>query len=283
MVDVKSFFDPETATFTYVVSNADSLEALVIDPVLNYDQYAGKVITTSADEIIDYVSSRRLVVRWLLETHIHADHLTASSYIKQHLGGVIAIGSKIKAVLEHWIPMLNIGHDTPSDASQFDLLLEDGASIKLGNIDINVIHTPGHTPSCTTYVIGDKAFVGDVLFMPDVGTGRTDFPGGSASSQYDSIMRILALPDDTKIYCGHDYPPPERAASGLSRVKEQKENNILLKGSKSRQDYVVLRNQRDIGKPVPNLLFPSLQVNLRAGTFGQVESNGCHYIKIPVS
>lgn len=282
MVKIKEFFDTETATLSYVVADEATGLAAVIDPVLNYDHFSGLVTTVSADQIIDYLSSHQLKLEWLLETHIHADHLTASRYIKQKLGGRIAIGSKIRAVLERWVPFFNNAHDTPLDARQFDALLDEGQALPLGKTTIRVIHTPGHTPSCVSYVIGDNVFVGDALFMPDVGTGRADFPGGNAGLQYDSLQKILSLPDETSIFSGHDYPTAGRTATGKSTVREQKEKNILIKAGVSKQDYVAVRNARDHGKPNPKLLYPSIQVNLRAGDFGHAEPNRLQFIKTPI-
>ncbi len=282
-IDIKPFFDPETATFTYVVMDKYTSSTAIIDSVLNYDQYSGRTNTKSADEVIDYVTTNNLKLELLMETHIHADHLTASHYIKSKLGGKICIGSRIKEVLDLWIPIFNTAPDTPLDASQFDQLLEDNQVIHLGNTAINVFHTPGHTPACASYLIEDSIFVGDALFMPDIGTGRTDFPGGSAESLYDSVHRILALPEDTKIYLCHDYPPQGRDPSFLSTVADQKRNNILIHERVSKDTYVQARNKRDEGKPVPKLLLPSIQVNLRSGSFGKAENNGTHYVKIPVN
>ena len=281
MIDVTEFFDDETATLSYVVSDRESKEAAVIDSLLNYDQASGLVATTSADSIIAYLTAQQLTVRWLLETHIHADHLSGSLYLKQQCGGQMAIGSSIKKVLEHWIPFFNIAHDTSVTASQFDVLLDDGDIIKLGATNIRVVHTPGHTPACVSYVIADSVFVGDALFLPDVGTGRADFPGANAAELYDSTQKILSLPPSTFVYSGHDYPPPERSRTGKSTVREQLNNNILLKNGTTKEDFVTTRTARDIGKAVPKLLYPSIQVNIRGGSFGASESNGTHFIKIP--
>ncbi len=282
MLEVKHFFDTDTATFTFVVAHRQSGEAAIIDPVLNYDPSSGVVTTTGADEIIASIKAQKLRVRWLLETHIHADHLTASLYIKHQCGGKVAIGAHIKSVLEHWVPFFNTSVDTPPDASQFDVLLSEGDTLPFGDKTIRVLHTPGHTPACVSYVFDDMVFVGDALFQPDVGTGRADFPGGSAAQLYDSIKKILNLDAKTKIYSCHDYPPAGRELSPLSTVAEQNERNILIRQSVTRQDFIDTRNKRDVGKPVPKLIYPSVQVNLRAGSFGKGESNGQHYIKIPV-
>ncbi len=282
-IHIKPFFDPDTATFTYVVSDVSTHKAVIIDSVLNYDPCSGRTSTKGADEVISYVKEKNLKVEWILETHLHADHLTAASYLKEKLGAKIGIGARIQEALAFWVPIFNTAKDTPVDASQFDELLDDNQVIKLGDIDIKVLHTPGHTPVCASYLIEDVIFVGDTLFMPDIGTARTDFPGGSAEVLYDSIQRILSLPDETRIFTCHDYPPEGREASYLSTVKEQKQKNVLVNTSISRTEYVALRNKRDEGKSVPKLLLPSLQVNLRAGKFGDPENNNIRYIKIPIN
>lgn len=282
MIEVKDFFDNDTATFTYVISDRNSGEAAIIDPLLNYDPASGHATTVGADEVISYISEQKFKLRWLLETHIHADHLSASLYIKKRLGGQLAIGSSIKDVLQHWVPFFNTAHDTKGDASQFDRLLDEGDEILLGEHTIRVLHTPGHTPACASYVIDDNVFVGDALFLPDVGTGRADFPGGSASTLYESLQKILALPEHTKIFSCHDYPPPDRTRTGMSTVGAQRKQNILIKAGTSKDDFVAARNKRDTGKPVPKLLYPSIQVNLRGGSFGESESNGGRFVKIPV-
>jgi glyoxylase-like metal-dependent hydrolase (beta-lactamase superfamily II) len=234
------------------------------------------------DQVIDYIKKGELSVEWILDTHIHADHITASHYLKEKLGGKIGIGAKIKDVLELWVPIFNTNADTNLDASQFDCLFEDGDVFKLGDIDIKVLHTPGHTPACSCYLIEDVIFVGDTIFMPDIGTARTDFPGGSAEALYDSAKKILSLPDKTRIFMCHDYPPEGRDFAFFTTVKEQKEKNVLLHDGISKEEYVAVRNKRDEGKAVPKLLLPSIQANLRAGTFGAPEDNNIRYIKIPV-
>lgn len=282
-ITIKTFFDPDTSTLTHVVFDIKTKKTAIIDSVLNYDPYSGKSHTQSADEVISYIKANNLDLEWILETHIHADHLSAAHYLRENLGGKIGIGANIKDVLKVWVPIFNTSHDTALDGSQFDHLFKDNEIIRLGNINIKILYTPGHTPACASYLMEDVIFVGDTIFMPDIGTARTDFPGGSAETMYDSIQRILSLPDDTKIYLCHDYPPPNREVCYLSTVKEQKENNILINANISKTQYITMRNQRDEGKAVPKLLLPSIQVNLRAGTFGECENNGIHYIKIPVN
>jgi glyoxylase-like metal-dependent hydrolase (beta-lactamase superfamily II) len=282
-IKIKNFFDQDTATFTYIVSDESSKKAAVIDSILNYDQYSGRTSSKSADEVIKFIKENALTLEWILETHIHADHLTASQYLKEKLGGKIGIGSRIKEVLSFWVPIFNNIHDTPLNGMQFDQLFEDNEVIKLGNVCIKVLHTPGHTPACASYLIEDAIFVGDTIFMPDAGTARTDFPGGSAATMYDSIQRILCLPDNTRIFTCHDYPPEGRAISYLSTVKEQKEKNILINDNISKFQYIEIRNKRDEGKAVPKLLLPSIQFNLRAGGFGNPEENDVRYLKIPIN
>ena len=281
--NIKTFFDSETATFTHVVSDISTQKCAIIDSVLEYDQYSGRSKTKSADQIISYINEEKLCVEWILDTHIHADHITASHYLKEKLGGKIGIGAKIKDVLKIWVPIFNISKDTSLNATQFDCLFEDSEIFKLGNVDVKVIHTPGHTPACVSYLIEDAIFVGDTIFMPDIGTARTDFPGGSAEILYDSIKKLLSLPDKTRIFMCHDYPPKGRDVSWLSTVEEQKKYNILLHDGISKTEYVIERTKRDEGKAVPKLLLPSIQVNLRAGNFGAAEENSIKYIKIPLN
>lgn len=281
-IQIKTFFDSDTATFTHIVIDPITRKCAIIDSVLDYDQYSGRTKTKSADQIISYINDEKLLVEWILDTHIHADHITASHYLKEKLGGKIGIGAKIKDVLALWVPIFNTSKDTPLDASQFDKLFEDGELFKLGNVDVKVIHTPGHTPACSSYLIEDAIFVGDTIFMPDIGTARTDFPGGSAATLYDSVKKILILPGETRIFMCHDYPPEGRDVAWLATVKEQREKNILLHDGISKEEYVAVRNKRDEGKAVPKLLLPSIQANLRAGTFGEPEDNNVRYIKIPV-
>lgn len=280
---IQHFYDKDTATFTYVVSDESSLKCVVIDPVMDFDFSAAKISYVSAQKIIDYVKENNLEVEWILETHVHADHLTAASYLKEKIGGKIAIGEKITEVLKYWVPVLNIAKDTPLNGSQFDRLFLDGEKFQIGALEVKVMHTPGHTPACSSYVIGDSVFVGDTIFTPKMGTARTDFPGGSAATLFDSIQKLYALGDEMKIFIGHDYPENGAEPSFMCTVAEQKRENILVNQSISKKQYVEIRNKRDVGKAVPRLLLPSLQVNLRAGKFGDFESNHKHYIKLPVS
>lgn len=282
-IATQAFFDHETSTFTYVVVDEATKKAAIIDSVLNYDMYSGCTSTQSADQIIAYAKEHSLEVEWILDTHIHADHLTASSYIKKHLGGKIGIGSKIKAVLAFWVPVFNTHKDTPLDGSQFDALFNNEDVMFLGNTPIKIWHTPGHTPACASFLMDDAVFVGDTIFMPDIGTARTDFPGGSAETMYNSVQKILSLPDATRIFMCHDYPPNDREISYVSTIKDQKEKNIMINNQISKELYIKTRNEKDKGKAVPKLLLPSIQVNLRAGNFGIPEAQGTQYIKIPVN
>jgi glyoxylase-like metal-dependent hydrolase (beta-lactamase superfamily II) len=282
-MQIQHFFDEDTATFTYVVSDPATQHCAIIDPVLDYDMFAGKTATHSADAVIAFVQEHCLKLEWILETHAHADHLTGAHYIKAALGGKIGIGEHIKEVLSFWVPLFNTAQDTPLDGSQFDHLFTDGEVFSIGSIAVKVMHTPGHTPACVSYLMGDAAFVGDTLFMPYVGTARTDFPGGSASTLYESIQKLLSLPDTTKIFTCHDYPPQGEAVQHVSTVAEQKAHNGMVHDGVSKADYVAARNAKDVGKPVPRLLLPSIQVNLRAGNLGDAENNGVQYVKIPLN
>lgn len=280
---IHHFFDKDTATFTYVVSDENTRKCAIIDSVLDYDMSAGTTSAVSADKVIAYVQENNLSVEWILETHVHADHLTASHYLKEKLGGKIGIGEHIKEVLKFWVPMFNTAHDTNLDGSQFDCLFKDGETFKIGNIEVKVMHTPGHTPACIAYIMGDSVFVGDTIFMPYVGTARTDFPGGSAKTLYQSIQKLLALPESTKIYTCHDYPPEGEPEGYVSTVAEQKAKNTMVREGVSEDEYVAARNAKDFGKAVPRLLLPSIQVNMRAGDLGEPENNGVQYIKIPLN
>ncbi len=280
---IKHFFDADTATFTYVVTDNSTKKCAIIDSVLNYDMYAGRTSTLSADAVISYIEAMDLTVEWILETHVHADHLSASSYLKSKLGGKISIGEDIKKVLSFWVPLFNTERDTPLDARKFDHLFQDNERFFIGSIEVKVMHTPGHTPACVSYLIGDAVFVGDTIFMPYVGTARTDFPGGSAKAMYRSIQKLLSLPNDTRIFTCHDYPLENMQPGFMSTVAEQKRDNIMVRDGVNEEQYIAARNKKDEGKAVPKLLLPSLQVNLRAGEFGDAESNGVSFIKIPLN
>lgn len=280
---IQHFFDNDTATFTYVVSDSKTKKCAIIDSVLDYDMHSGKTSTTSADKVIEYIRQNNLTVEWILETHAHADHLTGAHYLKGKLGGQIAIGEHIKDVLEFWVPLFNTTCDTPLDASQFDHLFKDEEVFYIGTLAVRVMHTPGHTPACVSYLVEDAVFVGDTIFMPYVGTARTDFPGGSAVTLYQSIQKILSLPDKTRLFTCHDYPPQGQKPNYLSTVGMQKHQNTMIKQGVSLEEYVANRTVKDRGKPVPRLLLPSIQVNIRAGSLGEPEDNGIQYIKIPLN
>tara|TARA_R110000868_G_scaffold36118_2_gene128588 strand:- start:49 stop:906 length:858 start_codon:yes stop_codon:yes gene_type:complete len=280
---IKSFFDSATATVTYVVSDDATKCCAVIDPVRDFDLASGKLSTVSADQVIAYILKEKLKLEWILETHVHADHLTAATYIKEKLGGQIGIGEHIKKVLSYWVPVFNIAADTPVDGSQFDVLFADGESFNIGDIVVKVLHTPGHTPDSVSYHMGDAIFVGDTIFMPYVGTARTDFPGGSAETLYQSIQKILSLPEETRIFTCHDYPLDNNSPKWESTIKEQKMTNIMIDESVTKSEFTAARNKKDENKSVPKLLLPSIQVNLRAGNLGSAESNHTHYIKIPIN
>jgi len=280
---IEPFFDSDTATFTFVISDSLTQKCAIIDSVMDYDMHAGKTSTISADKVIAYVKDQGLEVEWILETHPHADHLTASHYLREKMGGKIGIGEHIKDVLEFWVPILNTADDTPLDGSQFDHLFKDGEIFHIGSIEVKTIHTPGHTPACVSYYMGDVVFVGDTIFMPYIGTARTDFPGGSAQTLYHSIQKIFSLPENTRIFTCHDYPLEGKNAGYVSTVADQKMQNTMVHDGVSEAEYVTARNAKDIGKAVPRLLLPGLQVNLRAGELGKREANGLQYIKIPLN
>ena len=279
---VKAFFDVATFTVSYVVSDPGTGRAAIIDPVLDYDPNSGRTSTTSASEIAAYIEESDLTIDWILETHVHADHLSSAPHVKEQHGGQTAIGAHVASVQSTFKGIFNIA-DLAVDGSQFDHLFSDSETFKLGGIDAHVIATPGHTPACITYVIGDSAFVGDTLFMPDFGTARTDFPGGNAAELYASIQKILALPDNTRLFMCHDYKAPGRDDYAWeTSVAEQREKNIHINKAVSEQEFVAMREGRDSQLGMPKLLLPAIQVNIRAGALPEAESNGVSYLKIPV-
>ena len=279
---VKAFFDPQTWTYTYVVFESKGSPCIVIDSVLNYDPKSGRTKTESADEVISFIKDNHLRLEWILETHAHADHLTAAPYIQEKLGGKIAIGDHISSVQEVFKGVFNLD-DVAVDGSQFDALIKEGEAIQFGNLSFKALYVPGHTPACMAYEIGDSIFVGDTLFMPDVGTARCDFPGGSASNLYRSIQSILKYPLSTTLYMCHDYPPDGRSPEYQSTVADQKKNNIHVHDGVTEEQFVAMRNKRDSGLPMPVLILPSIQVNIRAGHMPKAESNGTAYLKIPLN
>lgn len=281
---VKAFFDPATNTVSYIVQESQGAACAIIDSVLDYDQAAGRTDTTSADAIIDFVQTEGLTVAWILESHVHADHLSAAPYIQDRLGGKIGIGDQITVIQDTFGKVFNEGTAFQRDGSQFDALFKDGDSIHIGQLRCDVMHTPGHTPACLTYVIGGAAFVGDTLFMPDFGTARCDFPGGSATDLYQSIQKILALPDDTRIYVGHDYKAPGRDEFAWeTTVGEQKALNVHIGEGRPLDDFVAMRTQRDATLGMPRLILPSIQTNMRAGNMPEPDDNGTSYFKVPIN
>ena len=279
---VKAFFDEATFTVTYVVSDPATSCAAIIDPVLDYDAASGRTSTTSADAVAAYVQENKLGVDWILETHVHADHLSGAPYLKEKLGGQTAIGKHVMAVQETFKAVFNLA-DLVTDGSQFDQLFSDGDTFPVGEIEGRVIATPGHTPACITYVIGDSAYVGDTLFMQDFGTARTDFPGGSAAELYASIQKILSLPDDTRLFMCHDYKAPGRDTFAWeTTVAKQRDANIHINKNVSEQEFIAMREGRDKELGMPKLLLPAIQVNVRAGQLPETEDNNIRYLKIPL-
>lgn len=281
--DISVFFHKPTSTFSYVVADVATQRAAIIDPVLDYDASAGRTGTTSADAIIEHIRKHKLTLEWILETHAHADHLSAAQHIKREIGGRIAIGEGIRQVQANFTKLFNIASQVPCDGSQFDHLFKDGEKFTIGGLQARVLATPGHTSDSLTYVIGDAAFVGDTLFMPDSGTARCDFPGGDAGQLYDSIQRIFALPADTRLFMCHDYAPGGREYLHQSTVAEQKRANIHVHDGISREKYIELRTTRDRTLKVPALLLPAVQVNIRAGRLPEAEANSNAYLKIPLN
>jgi glyoxylase-like metal-dependent hydrolase (beta-lactamase superfamily II) len=280
---IKDFFDPETWTYTYVVYEREGAPCAIIDSVLNYDPKSGRTSTKSADEVIAFVKAHQLQVDWILETHAHADHLTAAPYLQSHLGGKLVIGDHITNVQEVFKGVFNLDDSFKADGTQFDHLLKEGESLAFGNLSLKALFVPGHTPACMAYEIGDAIFVGDTLFMPDVGTARCDFPGGDAQTLYRSIQKILSYPGQTKLYMCHDYPPNNRPATGVSTVADEKANNIHVHDGVTEAQFVQMRTTRDNTLEIPTLILPSIQVNIRAGHFPEAESNGVSYLKIPLN
>jgi len=281
---VKAFFDDATNTVSFVVTDPNSNKCAIIDSVLDFDYASGRTDTASADEVIAYVKAEGLEVEWILESHVHADHLSAAPYIQEQIGGKIGIGDQITVVQDTFGKVFNEGTEFQRDGSQFDKLFKEGDSIHIGQMRVDVLHTPGHTPACMTYVVEDTAFVGDTLFMPDFGTARVDFPGGSAETLFSSIQKILALPDETRIFVGHDYKAPGRDDFAWeTTVAEQKANNVHVGAGKEKEDFVKARTERDQQLGMPKLIVPSLQVNMRAGQMPPAEDNGQVYLKVPVN
>ena len=280
---VHAFFDEATNTVSYVVADETTKSCAIVDSVLDYDPASGRTRKDSADAIIAHIREHGLTVEWILETHVHADHLSAAPYLKQHLGGKLAIGSNIRVVQDIFGKIFNAGTEFQRDGSQFDILFEEGDTFTVGEIEAHVLHTPGHTPACMTYVIGDAAFVGDTLFMPDFGTARTDFPGGDARTLYRSIQKVLSLPAETRLFMCHDYKAPGRDEyQWETTVAEERAHNIHVNESVTEDDFVRMRESRDATLSMPTLILPSVQVNMRAGDMPPAEDNGQRYLKIPI-
>ncbi len=281
---VTSFFDPATYTYSYVVQDPASSACVIIDSVLDYDPASGRTNTASADKIIAFVREQQLQVEWILETHVHADHVSAAPYLKQELGGQLAIGSHITTVQKVFGEIFNAEAQFATDGSQFDRLLSEGDTLNFGELTVEVMHTPGHTPACLSYVIGDAVFVGDTLFMPDYGTARCDFPGGDARTLYASIQRLFALPDSTRMFMCHDYKAPERDEyCNETTVAAERQNNIHVREGITVDEFVAMRTARDATLSMPTLILPSVQINMRAGDLPPAEDNGVRYLKIPLN
>lgn len=284
---IEGFFDPNTSTISYLLRDARTGDCALIDSVLDYDPKSGRTCTASADKLIARVGELGVKVRWLLETHVHADHLSAAPYLKEKLGGQIAIGAEVIRVQEEFGKLFNAGLEFSRDGRQFDRLLADGDVLEIGELKARAMHTPGHTPACMTCVVSDgvetAAFVGDTLFMPDYGTARCDFPGGDARTLFRSINKVLSLPADTRLYMCHDYQPGGRPVQFVSTVAEQREQNIHVRNGISEETFVAMRTSRDATLAMPVLILPSVQVNMRAGQMPEAEENGISYLKIPLN
>lgn len=279
---IRGFFDEATNTITYLVADPETRVAAIIDPVLDYDHRSGKVGTKSADALLIAANEARVDVQWILETHAHADHLSAAPYLKSRTGARVGIGEHISEVQRIFSAVFNLDN-VSGNGSEFDHLFRDGERFRLGELEVEVLHTPGHTPACVSYRIGDAVFVGDTLFMPDYGTARADFPGGSAANLYHSIQRLLALPPATRVFVCHDYKAPGRDEFAWeTTVSAEKEGNVHVGGGVAEADYVKMRTERDAKLAAPVLLLPSIQVNIRAGQLPEAESNGVRYLKIPL-
>ena len=280
---VKAFFDPATWTVSYVVFDAPGGHCALVDSVLDYDPKSGRTRTDSADQLIAFVREQNLTVDWILETHAHADHLSAAPYLRKHLGGKIAIGGKITQVQNVFKGIFHLEPEFATNGSQFDHLFEDGDTFAIGTLQAQALSVPGHTPACMAYQVGDAVFVGDTLFMPDVGTARCDFPGGNAHTLYQSVRKLLSLPPETRLFMCHDYPPEGREAQWECTVAVQRARNIHVHDGVSEAAFVAMRTKRDAGLAMPVLILPSVQVNIRAGELPPPEANGVSYLKIPLN
>lgn len=281
--NVQAFFDPVTGTVSYVVFDRPGGHAAVVDSVLDYDPKSGRTRTTSADRVIGFVRAQGLTVQWILETHAHADHLSAAPYLRRELGGRIAIGAAITRVQDVFKRIFNLETEFRADGAQFDHLLHDGEAFRIGELQATAMSVPGHTPACMAYQVGDAVFVGDTLFMPDVGTARCDFPGGDAHALYRSVRKLLSLPPATRLFMCHDYPPEGREPAWECTVADQRARNIHIHDGVSEDAFVEMRTKRDATLEMPTLILPSVQVNIRAGEMPPPEANGVSYLKIPVN
>lgn len=280
---VESFFHKDTNTFTHVVFDRDGGEAAIIDPVLDYDAAAARTSTVSADSVVAFVHAHKLRVTWILETHAHADHLSAGGYLRDVLGAKLAIGRGIIGVQAHFKRFFGLGDEFVADGRQFDRLFDDGDTFAIGTLQCRVMATPGHTADSLTYLIGDAAFIGDTLFAPETGSARTDFPGGDAVQLYASIRRILALPPDTRLFLCHDYPPATRAPMAQTSIAAQYDHNPHVRDAASESGYVAVRRARDVSLPVPRLILPALQVNIRGGRLPEADTDGVRYLRLPLN
>lgn len=281
---IESYFHQETSTFTHVLWDVKSGDCAVVDPVLDFDSKAGKTATVFIDQILANIDQQDLFIKYVMETHAHADHLSSAAYIRRKTGAKIVIGAPIAGIQKAFSSIFNEGSVLKVDGSQFDILLNDGEILYLGETRIQSMATPGHTPACASYIIEQHdVFVGDTLFMPDVGTARCDFPGGDAGTLFDSVQRVLELGDEVVLHMCHDYPPAHRDVCSSVTVAEQRRNNIHVGDQYSREDFIRMRNERDAGLEMPRLIFPSLQVNIRAGDLPEAENNGVRYLKIPIN
>ncbi len=280
--DIQHFYDEQTGSLSYVVSDPETNTAAVVDPVLGFSAVSGRADRTGAQKIVDYIQAECLSLDWILETHAHADHLTAAQFLKSELGGLVGIGQGICKVQEHFAEVFNLQAPFSADGRQFDRLFSDGDSFRIGNLETRVLHTPGHTNDSVTYMVDDAAFVGDSLFMCDYGTARCDFPGGDAGLLFDSIQKIYSLPDATRLFMCHDYPPEGRDLRFVCTVAEQKQTNVHIGDGVSKTDFIDMREKRDATLGLPNLILPSVQVNIRAGNLPEPEDNQISYLKIPL-
>lgn len=279
---VKGFYEKRTGSIQYVVADPQSKHCAIIDPVLDFDPKSGATATASADELLAYIEREGYILEWILDTHPHADHFSAAGYLRDRTGAPTAIGERVVEVQKLWKAIYNWPDSFPTDGSQWNRLFADGDRFKIGNMNVEVLFSPGHTLCSITYVVGDAAFIHDTLFMPDAGTARADFPGGSARALWQSIQRIMALPDATRLFTGHDYRPGDRAPQWESTVARQRSENRHLVKAKTEEEFVALREERDRGLPMPKLILNALQVNIRGGRLPEPESNGRHYLKIPL-